>query len=78
MENTQVRPFQHPTKCMMRVFCSDCGEVLYNTNAMGCELISQVLVLKTHDHTLPESYQPSSHFFYDLGIINISVPLPKR
>ncbi|WP_372982424.1 GFA family protein [Marinobacter sediminum] len=73
-----VKTFQHPTKRMTRVFCSDCGEVLYNTNAMGWKLISQLLVLKTHDHTLPESYQPSSHFFYERRIINIDDPLPKR
>ncbi|WP_165855694.1 GFA family protein [Marinobacter sp. JSM 1782161] len=73
-----VKTFQHPTKRMTRVFCSDCGEVLYNTNAMGWKLISQLLVLKNHDHTLPESYQPSGHFFYDRRIINIDDPLPKR
>ena len=73
-----VKTFQHPTKRMTRVFCSGCGEVLYNTNAMGWRLVSQLLVLKTHDHTLPETYQPSSHFFYDRRIINIDDPLPKR
>jgi len=73
-----VKTFQHPTKRMMRVFCSDCGEVLYNTNAKGWKLVSQLLVLKTHDYILPESFQPSSHFFYDRRIINIDDPLPKR
>ena len=73
-----VKTFQHPTKRMTRVFCSDCGEVLYNTNAMGWKLVSQLLVRKTNDHTLPDSYQPSSHFFYDRRIINIDDPLPKR
>ncbi len=73
-----VKTFQHPTKRMTRVFCSSCGEVLYNTNAMGWRLVSQLLVLKNRNHTLPESYQPSSHFFYDRRIINIDDPLPKR
>jgi hypothetical protein len=63
---------------MTRVFCRDCGEVLYNTNAMGWRLVSQLLVLKTNGNTLPESYQPNGHLFYDRRIIDIDDKLPKR
>ena len=73
-----VKTFQHPSKRMTRVFCADCGELLYNTNAMGWKLVSQILVLKTNGYTLPESYQPNGHFFYDRRIVDIDDALPKR
>ena len=63
---------------MTRVFCGDCGEVLSHTNAMGWKLVSQILVLKTNGYTLPESYQPNGHFFYDRRIVDIDDALPKR
>ena len=74
----EVISFQHPTKNMTRVFCKNCGDVLYNTNAMGWKLVSQILVLKTNGYTLPESYKPNGHFFYDRRIVDIDDALPKR
>ena len=38
--------YQHPTLEMTRVFCNQCGETVYNTNAMGWRLISQLLIRK--------------------------------
>ncbi|WP_114418447.1 GFA family protein [Marinospirillum perlucidum] len=73
-----TRSFQHPQKKMTRVFCTQCGEVLYNTNAMEWKLVSQLLVRKTHNDQLPESYQPSAHFFYDRRILDIEDGLPKK
>lgn len=73
-----AKTFAHPSKKMTRVFCTDCGEVLYNTNAMGWKLVSQLLVLKTNGNKLPESFQPNAHFFYDRRIVDIDDPLPKR
>jgi len=31
----RVSTFQHPTKRMKRIFCSNCGEVLFNTSWIG-------------------------------------------
>ena len=73
-----TRTFQHPSKNMTRVFCTHCGEVLYNTNAAGWKLISQLLFLKTNGNKLPASYQPNAHFFYDRRIVDIDDSLPKR
>lgn len=70
--------FQHPSKRMKRVFCQQCAEVMFNTNAMGWKLISQILVLKSNDYQLPTSYQPNRHFFYDRRIVSIDDDLPKQ
>ena len=74
----QLKTFQHPTKRMTRVFCLSCGEVLYNTNAMGWKLISQLLFMKVNGNDLPESCRPTAHFFYERRIVEIDDALPKR
>lgn len=70
--------YQHPRKRMQRLFCKHCGEVLYNTNAMGWKLISQLLYRKCNRGTLPEPLTSNAHFFYDRRIVDISDSLPKR
>lgn len=70
--------FQHPHKRMKRIFCKHCGDVLYNTNAMGWKLVSQLLFRKCNEDTLPDSYVSNAHFFYDRRIIDIDDQLPKR
>ncbi|MCP4595585.1 GFA family protein [Neptuniibacter sp.] len=74
----QVIEFQHPTKRMTRVFCKHCGEVVYNTNAMGWKLISQLMYRKCNDDKLPEDLQSNAHFFYDRRIVDVDDALPKR
>ena len=69
--------YQHPTLEMTRVFCKNCGETLYNTNAMGWKLVSQLLIRKCHNDKLPEELQSNAHFYYDRRIINIDDQLPK-
>ena len=56
--------YQHPKKKMKRMFCKDCGEVIYNTNAMGWKLVSQLLFKKCHENALPDGYESNAHFFY--------------
>lgn len=70
--------FQHPDKRMKRVFCKHCGEVLYNTNAMGWKLVSQLLIRKCNQDQLPEALQSNAHFFYGRRIVAVDDELPKR
>lgn len=69
--------FQHPTLTMTRVFCTQCGETLYNTNAMGWRLVSQLLIRKCYANTLPEELASKTHFFYDRRIVDVNDSLSK-
>ncbi len=69
--------YKYPTLEMTRVFCKLCGETVYNTNAMGWRLVSQLLVRKCNDGKLPEEFQSNAHFFYDRRIIDIDDQIPK-
>ncbi len=69
--------YQHPTLEMTRVFCKNCGETLYNTNAMGWKLVSQLLISKRNNGELPQEFQSNAHFFYDRRIIDIDDQVPK-
>ena len=70
--------YQHPRLEMKRVYCSECGETLYNTNAMDWRVVSQLLISKCHDDELPEELHSESHFFYGRRIIDIDDDLPKH
>lgn len=74
----EVVEFQHPTKRMKRIFCKRCGDVLYNTNAMGWKLVSQLMYRKSNGDQLPDAMVSNAHFFYDRRIVDIDDPLPKR
>lgn len=69
--------YQHPTKRMTRCFCRHCGDVLYNTNAMGWKIVSQLLFTRCNK-TLPDSFTSAAHFFYDSRIVDINDSIPKR
>lgn len=69
--------YQHPTLEMTRVFCKHCGETVYNSNAMGWRLISQLLISKRNGGELPQELSSNAHFFYDRRIIDINDQLPK-
>ncbi len=70
--------FQHPTKRMKRIFCKDCGDVIYNTNAMGWKLVSQLMFRKCNDDTLPDGFESNAHFYYGRRIVNVDDEIPKR
>ena len=70
--------FQHPSKRMKRNFCKHCGDVMYNTNAMGWKLVSQWMYRKCNDDQLPKNFEPNAHFFYDRRKLSIDDALPKR
>lgn len=72
-----VVEFQHPSKNMKRIFCSECGDILYNTNAKGWKLVSQLLFRKCNGDKLPEAFQSNAHFFYDRRVIDIDDRLRK-
>ena len=70
--------FQHPNLKMKKVFCSACGEVLYNTNAMDWRVVSQHLIAKNTDGALPDELAPLSHFHYAGRIFEVADDLPKK
>jgi len=70
--------YKYPTLDMTRVFCKHCGETLYNTNAVGWKLVSQLLIRKCNYDELPTKFQSNAHFFYDRRIVDIDDPLPKN
>lgn len=69
--------YKYPTLEMTRVFCKHCGEVVYNTNAMGWRLVSQVLIRKCNNDVLPSELASNAHFYYDRRIVDIDDNLPK-
>ena len=69
--------YKYPTLSMTRVFCKHCGETVYNTNAMGWRLVSQLLIRKCNDGELPDELQSDAHYFYDRRIVDINDQLPK-
>ncbi len=73
-----IAEFQHPAKRMKRMFCSNCGETLFNTNAAGWRVVSQLLIRKNFGGELPAGLQSKMHFFYDRRIVDIDDELPKR
>lgn len=75
---TNISEYQHPTLEMKRVFCKKCGETLYNTNAMDWRVVSQLLISKCNDNTLPDELQSDSHFFYARRVVDIDDNLPKH
>ena len=75
--NDCLAEYQHPRLEMKRVFCSRCGETLFNTNAMDWRVVSQLLISKCYDNELPEELRSESHFFYDRRVIDIDDDLPK-
>ncbi len=70
--------YKHPTLVMTRVFCKHCGETVYNTNAMGWRLVSQLLIRKCNNDVLPEEFKSNAHFYYDRRIIDIDDQIPKQ
>ena len=69
--------YNHPTLEMTRVFCRNCGETLYNTNAMGWRLVSQLLIRKCNDNELPQELESNAHFYYDRRTVDIDDRLPR-
>ena len=69
--------YKYPTLEMTRVFCKHCGETVYNTNAMGWRLVSQLLIRKCNNEELPPELESNAHFYYDRRIIDIDDQIPK-
>ena len=73
-----LNEYQHPVLQMKRFYCGNCGETLYNTNAMDWCVVSQLLIRKCYGNTLPDELHSDSHFFYARRIIDIDDDLPKH
>jgi hypothetical protein len=73
-----VIAFQHPTKRMKRFYCDNCGDTLFNSNAMDWRVVSQLLIRKCHEGELPAALHSKMHFFYGRRIVDVDDELPKR
>lgn len=73
-----LRIYQHPNLNMKKYFCANCGDVVFNSNAMDWRVFSQLLLKKSYGGVLPEQLRPKSHFFYGSRIIDVDDDLPKR
>ena len=69
--------YQHPELDMKRVFCANCGEVLFNTNSAGWRVVSQWLIAKCNGGKLPPELCSDKHFFYEQRVSDIDDELPK-
>ena len=69
--------YKHPRLEMTRCFCKHCGETVFNTNAMGWRVISQLLIAKCHDNQIPQRLRSDKHFFYAERVVDIQDELPK-
>ena len=74
----RLSAYQHPSLSMQRFHCADCGEILFNSNAMDWRIVSQLLIRKCNGGELPEALQSKSHFFYGRRIVDVDDGLPKR
>ncbi|AOS95736.1 Glutathione-dependent formaldehyde-activating enzyme [Microbulbifer aggregans] len=74
----QIAVFQHPQKKMKRFFCQNCGETVFNSNAMDWRIVSQLLVRRQNQGILPDELASKSHFHYGQRIVDIDDELPKR
>ena len=70
--------YKYPTLEMTRVFCNQCGETVYNTNAMGWKLVSQLLIRKCNGGELPDELTSNAHFYYDQRIVDVADSIPKH
>ena len=61
---------------MKKVFCRNCGDVLFNINGMGWRVVSQHLIRQSLGD-LPGSLESDKHFFYEQRIVDIDDALPK-
>ncbi len=59
-----ITEFQHPTEGMKRMFCSRCGETLFNSNNMEWRVVSQLIIRKCYNNGLPEMPSSNNHFFF--------------
>ena len=69
--------YQHPSLKMQKHFCSQCGDVLFNTNIMDWRVVSQLLIARCYNNKLPSELVSDRHVFYEQRIINIADDLPK-
>jgi len=74
---SQIAEYRLPTKRMTRYFCRNCGETVFNSNAMDWRVVSQQLISRSLGE-LPPELRSQSHFFYSRRIVTIDDELPKK
>jgi len=70
--------YKHPRLKMKKYFCTNCGEVLFNTNSVDWRAVPQWLIAKNHNNQLPRELTAVTHVFYEQRIIDVSDNLPKH
>ena len=70
--------YQHPHLQMKKYYCRECGDVIYNSNAMDWRVFSQLFIAKSYHGVLPSELHSKSHFFYGRRIIDVDDSLPKH
>lgn len=73
----QLAVYQHPRLAMQKHYCSECGDVMFNTNIMDWRVVSQLLIARCNDGGLPEELASDKHFFYEQRVVDIDDDLPK-
>ena len=73
-----IREFKHPSLEMRKYYCSECGDTIFNSNAMNWRVFSQLLIAKTYHGKLPKELHSESHFYYDSRVIDVDDNLPKH
>ena len=73
-----IREFQHPHLKMIKFYCSKCGDVIFNTNAMDWRVFYQLFICKSYGGALPKDLNSKFHFFYNRRIFDVNDDLPKH
>ena len=73
-----ILEYQHPHLKMKKYYCSACGDVIYNSNAMNWRVFSQLFIAKSYCGTLPKDLYSESHFFYGRRIVDVDDSLTKH
>ena len=68
--------FAYPGRKLVRFFCSQCGETLFNSNRFDLRVAASTLFVKRLG-SLPAGFEPEKHLFYGSRVLDVSDSLPK-
>jgi len=68
--------FSYPDRKLVRFFCRQCGETLFNSNRFDLRVVPSTLFVKRLGR-LPAGFEPEKHLFYGRRVLDVSDSLPK-